>query len=69
MGMHVTDKELQNRIKNYDGCKNCKHQIEPFRMCEWAEHGGDGRVHLICPMWDKTEVRVRTGKVSIRQND
>lgn len=22
-------------------------------MCKWAEQGGDGKVHLICPMWDK----------------
>jgi len=39
----------------YKGCRNCKHQIEPLRMCEWAEHGGDGQIHLICPMWDKVE--------------
>lgn len=36
----------------YNGCKNCTHQIEPLRMCEWAENGGDGRVHLICPKWE-----------------
>ncbi len=24
-------------------------------MCKWAEQGGDGRIHLICPMWDKAE--------------
>ena len=55
MGMHVTDKELQKLIKSigYKGCKNCKHQISPLRMCRWAEQGGDGRIHLICPKWDK----------------
>ena len=37
----------------YKGCRNCRHQINPLRRCEWAEHGGDGRIHLICPMWDK----------------
>lgn len=37
----------------YKGCRNCRHQISPLRMCEWAEHDGDGQIHLICPMWDK----------------
>lgn len=55
--MGITDKEEQNLIKQlgYDGCRNCQHQIAPLRMCEWAERGGDGRIHLICPMWDKVE--------------
>lgn len=22
-------------------------------MCKWAEQGGDGRIHLICPKWNK----------------
>ena len=44
------DKEL-----GYKGCWNCKHQIEPLRGCEWLEHGGDGVVHLICPMWERRE--------------
>lgn len=39
----------------YKGCKNCIHQIEPFRMCEWAEKGGDGHIHLICPKWDRKD--------------
>ena len=38
---------------DYKGCRNCSHQIEPLRMCEWAESGGDGHIHLICPMWRK----------------
>lgn len=37
----------------YNGCRNCKHQIEPLRTCEWSERGGDGVLHLICPRWDK----------------
>lgn len=41
--------------EDYNGCKNCKHQIEPLRMCEWAEQGGDGCVHVICPMWKSEE--------------
>lgn len=35
----------------YNGCRNCKHQIEPMRMCKWAESGGDGKIHLVCPYW------------------
>ena len=37
--------------EEYKGCQNCIYQIEPLRSCEWLEHGGDGRVHLICPRW------------------
>lgn len=46
---------FEKRMKElgYNGCKNCKHQIEPLRGCEWLEHGGDGVVHLICPKWEK----------------
>lgn len=39
----------------YDGCRNCKYQIAPLRRCEWAENGGDGKIHLICPMWEKED--------------
>ena len=55
MSLHITDKEVQRQIKQlgYKGCKNCKHQISPLRMCEWEEQGGDGQIHLICPKWDK----------------
>ncbi len=37
----------------YKGCWNCVNQIEPMRMCEWAERGGDGCVHWICPKWER----------------
>lgn len=37
----------------YKGCRNCQNQIEPLRTCKWMEHGGDGRIHLICPKWEK----------------
>lgn len=49
--------ELQKLIDKigYNGCNNCKHQISPLRTCKWAEQGGDGSIHLICPMWDKIE--------------
>jgi len=53
-----TDTVVQEMIKEtgYNGCKNCQYQIAPLRMCEWAEQGGDGRIHLICPKWDKREI-------------
>ena len=48
----MTQDELAKEI-GYNGCRNCVHQISPLRMCEWAEHGGDGKIHLICPYWIK----------------
>ena len=42
----------------YKGCKNCQRQIAPLRMCKWAEQGGDGRLHFICPKWDKKDEEV-----------
>ena len=50
------DKEFLQKLivsMDYKGCKNCKNQISPLRMCEWAEQGGDGQVHFICPKWNK----------------
>lgn len=48
-------KDLAKEI-GYNGCKNCKYQIEPLRMCEAAEKGAFGdRVYLICPGWEKKE--------------
>jgi hypothetical protein len=57
MSLHISDSETQKLIKKtgYKGCKNCMHQIAPLRMCEWAEQGGDGHFHLMCPMWDKAK--------------
>lgn len=57
MSMYITDKELLRFIDKvgYKGCNNCKYQIAPLRACKWAEQGGDGRIHFICPKWDKTE--------------
>lgn len=53
--MAISDKEVQKRIKklDYKGCKNCADRISPSRMCEWAERGGDGQIHFICPRWKK----------------
>lgn len=49
---------FEKRMKElgYKGCRNCKHQIDVLRACEWLENGGDGALHLICPKWDKREV-------------
>ena len=44
----------------YNGCRNCKYQIEFLRTCEWLEHGGDGKLHLICPRWEKREDAEKT---------
>ena len=55
MSLHITDKEIKKLTKQleYKGCRNCQHQIEPLQMCKWAEQGGDGRLHFICPKWNK----------------
>lgn len=49
------DKMLEKlkRELGYKGCRNCAHQIDVLRKCEWAEYGGDGALHLICPRWWK----------------
>lgn len=50
----------ENLIKKlgYKGCKNCIHQIEPLRTCEWMERGGDKAVHLVCPKWEKNQEEI-----------
>ncbi len=41
---------------DYEGCRNCVHQIEPLRMCEWGEKKENNTVfRLICPHWEKKE--------------
>ena len=47
----MTIKELAKQL-GYKGCQNCEYQIAPLRSCKWAEQGGDGIVHTVCPMWD-----------------
>ena len=37
----------------YNGCRNCKHQIEPLRTCEWNENTVHKTLHLVCPRWEK----------------
>ena len=46
--------ELAKQL-GYEGCRNCQHQIAPLRMCKWAEQGGDGKIHFLCPKWDKAD--------------
>lgn len=41
------------RSKYYKGCRNCTHQIDVLRTCEWLEHGGDGQLHFRCPRWER----------------
>ena len=55
--MQITKKDVKKLedIIGYEVCRNCVNQISPLRMCEWAENGGDGHLHLRCPMWIKKE--------------
>ena len=53
-GMKLDDLvKRREKELGYKGCKNCKNQISPLRACEWLEHGGDGKIHLICPKWER----------------
>ncbi len=45
--------ERRRKRLGYKGCKNCEFQDEKLRQCEWGEHGGDRRLHFICPRWRK----------------
>lgn len=49
------DKVVKKMIKDndYKGCQNCVNQIVPLRMCEWGERGGDGKLHFMCPKWER----------------
>lgn len=47
------DYEKRKKQLGYKGCKNCVHQIEPLRMCEWAEQKTETTLHLFCPRWTK----------------
>lgn len=55
--MSILIDTIENQVKTlgYKGCRNCKYQIEPLRTCEWLEKGGDGKLHLICPKWEKKD--------------
>ena len=46
--------EKRAKELGYNGCRNCKFQIDVLRACEWKEHGGGCEaLHLICPRWEK----------------
>ena len=51
----TANKIIDEIYKDYQGCRNCKHQPEPLRMCEWGEKGNDLIIYPYCPMWDKKE--------------
>lgn len=50
--MNKKDLEKTERKLDYKGCRNCRNQPKPMRMCEWAERGGDGHIHFFCPRWE-----------------
>ena len=52
MRLDKTVEKLKKEL-GYKGCGNCKHQTEPG--CEWIEHGDDGKLHWICPKWERRE--------------
>jgi hypothetical protein len=52
--IHKGLEDLKRKI-GYKGCRNCTHQIDVLRTCQWMEQGGDGVVHLICPRWERRE--------------
>ena len=39
-----------DEYKKYAGCKNCEHQPEPLRMCEWGKRRNT--VEPICSGWE-----------------
>ena len=45
---------LVDEYADYQGCRNCEHQPEPLRMCEWGEHRSI--VEPICTRWEKKHV-------------
>lgn len=55
--MHLTSDDYKKRKEQlgYEGCKNCVHQIEPLRRCEWAERKTETTLHLFCPRWERKE--------------
>lgn len=36
--------------KDYQGCRNCKHQPEPLQTCDWLKM--QKSVVIICPKWE-----------------
>ena len=46
---------LKEYFKEYNGCRNCRHQPEPMQMCEWGKNRQC--VELICSGWEKKDGR------------
>lgn len=46
---------LKEYFKEYNGCRNCKHQPQPMQMCEWGKKRQ--YVELICSGWEKKNGR------------
>lgn len=46
-------RELKEYFKEYEGCRNCKHQPEPLQMCEYGKKRT--YVELICRGWEKKD--------------
>ena len=44
---------MDKYFSDYEGCRNCKYQPEPLRMCKWGEKRP--LVELICSGWEKKE--------------
>lgn len=39
-----------DEYEEYAGCRNCKHQPKPLRMCEWGKRRNT--VEPICSGWE-----------------
>ena len=46
---------LKEFFKEYEGCRNCRHQPEPMQMCQWGKKRQ--RVEPICSGWEKKDER------------
>ncbi len=44
---------LKEFFKEYNGCRNCRHQPDTMQMCEWGKKRQ--RVELICSGWEKKD--------------
>ena len=44
---------LREYFKDYKGCRNCKHQQEPLRMCDYGK--SRKQVELVCSGWEKRD--------------
>ena len=42
---------MNKNFSSYEGYRNCIHQPEPLRMCEWGEKRD--HIELICSRWEK----------------